>query len=72
MPIDQLNSFFGIETPPDVKLRSTQMFENLKGNDEDSKKVLGEEEVFEKNMNKFFGIPEAKGPSFLQQFYTIN
>lgn len=63
MPIDQVNNFFGIETPPDVKLKSTQMFQN-RPNESGDGEVLTEEEVFDKAVHKFFGVQKEKGPSF--------
>jgi len=66
VPIDQVNNFFGIDTPQDVKLKSRLMFEkNEQKNDE---KVLTEEEMFDKATHKFFGIEEPKGPCIVFYF----
>lgn len=57
-----MNNFFGIDTPFDVKQKSKQMFE-IKGSNDSNQHVLTEEEAFDKNIHKFFGIQEKKGPS---------
>lgn len=64
MPIDQVNNFFGIETPEDVKAKSRQMFENIRGPNDGEQKVPNEEEVFDEAVHRFFGIEQKKGPSF--------
>ena len=59
VPIDQLNNFFGLETPQDVKLKSSLMFQADKN--KENKQEPTEQEKLEKNVSNFFGVKEEKG-----------